>query len=128
MNCVNTLGGIKSGQKIPTLEEWLQEFSDDPRLQLIWLDVKIKAEKDLTRFVKVMHTLLSEHQIPPEKIQFSTHEEGRYYSLTGKNLADVQKYNKLCDMIMKYAECTMREYRSDHKSLIGKNPIHRSIS
>ena len=92
------------------------------------MDVKIGEEKDLTRFVKVMHTLLSEHQIPPEKIQFSTHEEGRYYySLIGKNLADVQKY-KLCDMIMKYAECTMWEYRSDHESLIGKNHIHRSIS
>ena len=76
---IHILGGIKSTQKIPSLEEWLQEFSDDPRLQLIWLDVKIGEEKDLKRFVKAMHTLLSEHQIPPEKIQFSTHKEGRYY-------------------------------------------------
>ena len=28
---------------------------------------------------------------------------------------------------MKYAECTMREYRSDEKSLIGKIPVWRTV-
>ena len=69
-------GGIKSSEAIPTLQEWLQEFAEDPRLRLIWLDVKIVHEDKLRTFVKVMHSLIREHKIPAGKIQFSTHQEG----------------------------------------------------
>ena len=69
-------GGIKSSEAIPTLQEWLQEFAEDPRLRLIWLDVKILHEDKLRAFVKVVHSLIREHKIPAEKIQFSTHQEG----------------------------------------------------
>ena len=69
-------GGIKSSETIPTLQEWLHEFAEDPRLRLIWLDVKILHEDKLRAFVKVVHSLIREHKIPAGKIQFSTHQEG----------------------------------------------------
>ena len=36
--------GYRSPIKIPTLQEWFNEFQNDARLKLIWLDVKAKGD------------------------------------------------------------------------------------
>lgn len=71
-----TLDGMKSSERIPSLEEWMHEFSRDPRLRLIWLDVKVQEDAEVAAFARTMHSILHEQRIPSKMIQFSAHEDG----------------------------------------------------
>ena len=53
--------------RIPTLDAWLLEFVRDPRLELIWLDVKVAQEKMLPLFVRQLKKLLLRHGISRSK-------------------------------------------------------------
>ena len=58
-----------STDRIPTLDAWLQEFVGDPRLDLIWLDVKVTEEKLLPLFVRQLKTLLQKYGVSSSQSQ-----------------------------------------------------------
>ena len=62
--------GTRSPIKIPTLQEWLNEFQNDTRLKLIWLDVKAKDEDSIGAIAKSLSEILPKYL--KAKIQFST--------------------------------------------------------
>ena len=43
---------------ISTLDEWLGQFGSDPRIRLIWLDVKVNVESQLKFFVDHLGPIL----------------------------------------------------------------------
>ena len=43
---------------IPTLDEWMGQFGSDPRIRLIWLDVKVNVESQLKFFVDHLGPIL----------------------------------------------------------------------
>lgn len=69
-------GGHRSPLVIPTLSEWMNEFAQDSRIQLIWLDVKVKEVTQIANLVRSVVDLLHQHAIPAHRIQFSVHEPG----------------------------------------------------
>ena len=52
---------VLSPDRIPTLDAWLLEFALDPRLELIWLDVKVTREDMMPLFVYQLKKLLVRH-------------------------------------------------------------------
>ena len=70
-------GGHRSPIKVPTLKEWLSEFGDDSRLKLIWLDVKVRADR-IPIIAKALSNLIPNHLVP--KIQFSASKDGKHVS------------------------------------------------
>ena len=61
-------------QRIPTLEEWLNQFGHDPRIRLIWLDVKVNVESKLKFFTDKLISLLNKFHITKDRLQFSVRE------------------------------------------------------
>lgn len=69
-------GGYRSPSVIPTLSEWMTAFAGDSRIQLIWLDVKVREMNQLATLVHSVVGLLHQHHVPSHRIQFSVHEQG----------------------------------------------------
>ena len=68
------LGGLSG--PIPTLEEWITEFVTDPRLKLIWLDIKVENEDEIKTLIRSICSILSVYQVTlHHKVQFSAHSE-----------------------------------------------------
>ena len=55
----------------------MREFADDTRLQLIWLDVKVRESWEIVALVRALASILHQHHVPFHRIQFSTHEVGK---------------------------------------------------
>ena len=66
--------GHRMTQRIPTLEEWLNQFGHDPRIRLIWLDVKVNVESKLKFFTDKLISLLNKFHITKDRLQFSVRE------------------------------------------------------
>ena len=66
--------GHRMTQRIPTLEEWLNQFGHDPRIRLIWLDVKVNVESKLKFFTDRLISLLNKFHITKDRLQFSVRE------------------------------------------------------
>ena len=66
--------GHQMTQRIPTLEEWLNQFGHDPRIRLIWLDVKVNVESKLKFFTDRLISLLNKFHITKDRLQFSVRE------------------------------------------------------
>ena len=62
---------------LQTLEEWMREFVGDARLQLIWMDVKVRESWEMKTLVRSVAAILHQHHVPFHRIQFSAHEEGK---------------------------------------------------
>ena len=67
--------GTRSPIKIPTLQEWLNEFQNDTRLKLIWLDVKAKDEDSIGAIAKSLSEIIPKYL--KAKIQFSANTDGK---------------------------------------------------
>ena len=59
---------------IATLDEWLGQFGNDPRIRLIWLDVKVNVDSKLRYFVDQLLVILKRHRITHHRLQFSVRE------------------------------------------------------
>jgi len=79
-----SLGGYRSPSVIPTLAEWMREFAGDTRLQLIWLDVKVRESWEIVALVRALASILHQHHVPFHRIQFSTHEVAIASKLQGE--------------------------------------------
>jgi hypothetical protein len=60
--------------RIPTLEEWLHRFGSDPRIKLIWLDVKVNVEHKLKGFVDQLIGILKRNYVTYDRVMFSVRE------------------------------------------------------
>ena len=74
--------GTRSPIKIPTLQEWLNEFQNDTRLKLIWLDVKAKDEDSIGAIAKSLSEIIPKYL--KAKIQFSANTDGKQFTLGQK--------------------------------------------
>ena len=65
--------GHRSHIKIPTLKEWFNEFQNDSRLKLIWLDVKANGDS-IEAMARSLSEIIPKFLAP--KIQFSANADG----------------------------------------------------
>ena len=90
--------GHRSHIKIPTLKEWFNEFQNDSRLKLIWLDVKANGDS-IGAMARSLSEIIPKFLVP--KIQFSANADG--------NLLDCVIGHVIIFCILQKTECCFNE-------------------
>ena len=58
-------------RKIVTLNQWLEVFGRDRRLEVLWLDVKVRGEREIYLLARKVLELIRYHEIPLAKVIFN---------------------------------------------------------
>ena len=65
---------LVDGARIVTFEEWLREFAKDPRIKLLWLDIKVEEPASIPIFIRRMSTLLNKYHVS-HKVLYNVYDE-----------------------------------------------------